>query len=147
MKILITSDLHGRVYYLDKILATSDYDLILDAGDSNLEEHQLKIRNILSVKGNTDYYLNLPFFRIIDLKIGKVLITHGHLEAVKWGLNDLQSKAKSLGVDYVIFGHTHQMMVEKINGITYLNPGSLGYEKTYIEIFNKTIRRRNLNND
>ena len=52
-----------------------------------------------------------------------------------------------LGVDYVIFGHTHQMMVEKINGITYLNPGSLGYEKTYIEIFNKTIRRRNLNND
>ena len=147
MKILITSDIHGRVCYLDKILQTSDFDLIIDAGDSNLEQHQLKIRNILSVKGNTDYYLDLPLFRIIDLEIGKVLITHGHQEAVKWGLSKLRSKAEHLAVDYDIFGHTHQLLIEEINGIKYLNPGSLGYDKTYLVIDKKQITRRELKND
>ncbi len=33
-------------------------------------------------------------------------------------------KAKELGADYALFGHTHVHLREKVDGITVLNPGS-----------------------
>lgn len=51
----------------------------------------------------------------------KIFVTHGHLydENLKWVGEQ----------DAVLFGHIHIPVAEKINGLLYLNPGSISLPK------------------
>ena len=55
MKIVVTSDSHGRVEILKRIAASEKADLYLDAGDSEREERELP--PFLSVRGNRDHLI------------------------------------------------------------------------------------------
>ncbi len=44
---------------------------------------------------------------------------------VKYGLDEIEAKAKSIDADIVIFGHTHTPLNFKKDRIIYLNPGSV----------------------
>ena len=41
-------------------------------------------------------------------------------------VHDLDIDPKAAGVDVVVSGHSHKPLVEKKNGVMYLNPGSAG---------------------
>lgn len=126
MKILITSDIHGNESNLNKIISKNqDSDFHLDAGDSNLSTSLLDNLNILSVKGNTDFFHKLPKERILEIDNKKILLIHGHTLRIKWNFNNLHYYAQQLNVDICIYGHTHRQLLEEVNGITYLNPGSV----------------------
>lgn len=126
MKILITSDIHGNERNLNKIISKhQDSDFHLDAGDSNLSTSLLDNLNILSVKGNTDFFHKLPKERILEIDNKKILLIHGHTLRIKWNFNNLHYYAQQLNVDICIYGHTHRQLLEEVNGITYLNPGSV----------------------
>lgn len=126
MKILITSDIHRDINGLNKILnKEQNNDYHFDAGDSNLKKPLLEEKSILSVKGNTDFFIKLPIQRIIKVDNKKFLIIHGHTLNVKFHLNNLVKHAKSLNVDYCLFGHTHKQFLKEAEGITFLNPGSV----------------------
>jgi putative phosphoesterase len=135
MKLLITGDIHGRSDLLEEVLnKEQDYDLHLCTGDLGIDIKTLNRHNIVAVKGNNDYYYDLPYERVIDLEGNKILLTHGHLQNVKYGLKELVDFAKSKHVDICIFGHTHQLYIEEIDHILFINPGALSNfrDKSYV---------------
>lgn len=134
MKLLITGDIHGQRDILDKVLNNeTDFDLHLNTGDLGLDIKIIDELGIIAVKGNTDYDLNLPTERLIEHKGLRILLTHGHLQNVKFGLNELIQTAQEMEVDICIFGHTLDAFYREINHITFINPGALSghYTKTY----------------
>lgn len=132
MRILITSDIHGHLDALKKLIKINQpYDYHLDAGDICLDQKQYQHNHIITVKGNNDYRSLDPYERILDLNGIKILLTHGHLEHVKFGMDRLKLKAKLHNVDLCIFGHTHQRYLFVEEGITFVNPGSVGDDLSY----------------
>jgi putative phosphoesterase len=45
---------------------------------------------------------------------------------VKTGRVGIVAKARSMGADIVLFGHTHMWMNETRDGVHLINPGSIG---------------------
>ncbi len=104
-------------------------DLILHAGDitsRELFEGLNEIAPVMAVRGNADH-LQLPEERIVDVGDIRIGMTHGHQFL---GLNAqvLGYKALEMGVDVLIFGHTHRYFHDDriFHGrrIVLLNPGS-----------------------
>jgi putative phosphoesterase len=133
MKLLITSDVHGQDERLAKVIKRhKDVDYHLNAGDMCLDEHIYKKYHIITVKGNNDFYSNEPYKRVLELEGLKVFLTHGHIEHVKYSLNQLISEANQVKAKLVIFGHTHQRYLNEDQHIKILNPGALGdFHKSY----------------
>lgn len=75
---------------------------------------------IYSVKGNCD---GGGEDYILEVEKVKILITHGDKYGVKSSLYKLLLKAKELGVNAVFYGHTHCAQIDRIEGITFVNPG------------------------
>ncbi len=126
MKILITSDMHKRVDKLELILKKhKSFDFHLDAGDSQMNLKFLEAKGIVSVKGNTDFFINLPLTRLLLIDNKKFLVVHGHVQHVKSGVKTLIDFCHNYEVDYCIFGHTHQQIVFSNKKVTFINPGAL----------------------
>ena len=127
MKILLISDVHGDQKRLEAV-----HDYHLNAGDLCLNEKQFDSGKMIIVKGNNDFFMDAPYFRVFEIDGVKIMLTHGHHEGVKRGLTALVEKAKQHHVQFCIFGHTHERFLKNIEGITFVNPGALGdYEHSY----------------
>ncbi len=62
----------------------------------------------------------------------KMMVTHGHLFEVKYGLNRIIYEAKEINCDVVLFGHTHNAVADYDEGLFILNPGSCnGYNASF----------------
>jgi predicted phosphodiesterase len=61
----------------------------------------------------------------------KLLLTHGHKFGVKNDLTDLAFECKYQNVQYGFYGHTHIAKVDEIEGVTLINPGSIGFGNSY----------------
>lgn len=133
MKMLITSDVHGNLQGLkDVIKKHKDITLHVNAGDMALDPKHYESLHIITVKGNNDFGVDLPYTRILDIDNQKIMLTHGHTEHVKFTLEKLKLKAKLEGVNIVIFGHTHERYLMVEEGIMFINPGALGdYHQSY----------------
>jgi putative phosphoesterase len=134
MKLLITGDIHGRNDVLQKVLKKEKtFDLHLNTGDIGLDVATIEAAKMIAVKGNNDFYLDLPTERLIEFQGLKILLTHGHLQNVKYGLNELILMAKEMDADICIFGHTHDPFYRRMDNIIFINPGALTgqKEKTY----------------
>ena len=77
------------------------------------------------VPGNCDYQQE-PEVRILILDGFSILICHGHTYSVKQSYLSLQYAAQEKGVRVALFGHTHRVFYDQHNGVSYLNPGSIG---------------------
>jgi putative phosphoesterase len=81
---------------------------------------------VYAVRGNCDYYSDLPQWLTCELDGIPVLFTHGHLFGVKYDLIELEDAARSVGARIVLFGHTHEAYLREDEALTVLNPGSIG---------------------
>lgn len=142
MKLLITSDIHGDLEALLKVIKKhQDVDYHLNAGDMCLDQKIWEKHHIVSVKGNNDFGSNLPYIRVLDFDGIRILLTHGHLEHVKFGMERIKLKAKVNDVQIVIFGHTHERYLMAEEGILFINPGALsGYHKSYAIYENNQVQ-------
>lgn len=68
-------------------------------------------------------------------------MVHGHNHDVYFDIFKLYLLAKSEGADYVLYGHTHQQLVEEYEGITIINPGAFK-EGNYAFILDGQIHLR-----
>lgn len=132
MKVGIIGDTHGSNESLTKILqAFSEVELFLHTGDhwqdGALVEQKTGIP-VLTVKGNCDRG-EMSDELVFTLSGKRFFLTHGHMYGVKYGLGILIARATELSADYCVFGHTHRTMLEKRNGIWFLNPGSLTWPR------------------
>ncbi|MBM7617583.1 putative phosphoesterase [Weissella uvarum] len=127
MDYLIASDAHGD----QKILAqlANDYrdrvKAMFYVGDSELRHDDDVFNDFLPVIGNMDMDSLFPDDREYQDVDVKIYIAHGHLYHTEMDLSRLIEAAAHKDVDVVLTGHTHQLGAEMIDGILYLNPGSI----------------------
>lgn len=150
MKLMIASDIHGSLKYLNKLLdcykeETPDKLILLgdilyhgprnDLPDEyNPKEVINKLNeikdNILCVRGNCDtevdqMVLNFPIladYAILYHESKLIFITHGH----KFNIDNPPMLKKG---DILLHGHTHIPACENCGNFFYLNPGSVSIPK------------------
>ncbi|MBP0723919.1 metallophosphoesterase [Bacillus sp. RG28] len=138
MKALIISDSHGL---RDELLVISErhmnnVDVMIHCGDSELELNGKELQDYKVVRGNCDFIGAFPEELVHNLGEYKLFATHGHLYGIKQSLQSLYYRSQEVGAKIVCFGHSHIMGAELINGVLFINPGSillprLRKEKTY----------------
>lgn len=80
--------------------------------------------NLHQVRGDYDKDITLPDKKIIQIGNFKLGLIHGH-QIVPWGDSEsLSALQRSMDVDILISGHTHQFQVSQIDGKCLINPGS-----------------------
>lgn len=133
MLIAVVSDTHRAIKYINlaKELIKSA-DILIHLGD-NIDDVEI-IKSgfkgeVYAVAGNCDYSGKYPKEAIIEVNGRKIFFTHGDLYGVKHSMNNIYYRGKELDVDIVLFGHTHQQVIEEKNGIILMNPGSISLPK------------------
>lgn len=127
MKIAVAADTHGRIEGLKKQLINEKPERLFFAGDflsdARRLAHHLGIESD-AVLGNCDGRTAGDWEKVLELAGKRFYIVHGHQFGVKGSLNSLFYRGQELGVDAVIFGHTHVACCEQVSGMWMLNPGS-----------------------
>lgn len=130
MKALVFSDSHGKLDNLIEVLKLHpDYEAIFHLGD--LEEDDRHLRNltpypVYMVKGNCDYYSQSASSLTIQWQGKRIAMCHGHRYiGYNDGVEPLRYFAEQQKADIVLFGHTHEPLLQELDGRTYLNPGSI----------------------
>lgn len=150
MKYLIASDIHGSLYYCEKLIEAfrrEKADRLILLGDilyhgprndlpkgydpkgviALLNAHR---ERILCVRGNCDtevdqMVLTFPIladFAALELGDKLVYLTHGH----RYHIDQLPPLCKG---DILLYGHTHIPLCKEKNGVLCLNPGSVSIPK------------------
>lgn len=128
-RILVLSDSHGNVNNMIYAVKETDPDMIIHLGDCWTDAARLKTKfphiPMEQVPGNCDCSQEFEE-RILIIEGKHILICHGHTLNVKANYMSLQYAAEEREVDAALFGHTHRVFYATHNGVTYLNPGSIG---------------------
>ena len=108
MKVLVISDTHGNVNRAFTAHTRSEpVDVVIHLGDGSADADLMREAldvPIINVAGNCD---------------------PGDAYQVKSGLARLRQRAEEIGVDSVLFGHTHLGVLENHAGLLLVNPGTL----------------------
>jgi hypothetical protein len=130
MRIGIVSDTHDRV--LPGLhAALAGVDEILHAGDIATSEALAEIETIapvIAVAGNMDdpaLAHGLPMETLLDRDGVRIALLHGH-RAGHASVDDLVYRYDGSGADLVVWGHIHEPVSRRVNGVTYFNPGTAG---------------------
>ncbi|MDY3006659.1 phosphodiesterase [Anaerococcus sp. AGMB00486] len=144
MKIGVISDTHGSLFYTKKALEKlGKCDKIIHLGDvlyhgprnpvhetykpKELAEF-LKRLDIIYIRGNCDSDVDCMVTeadiytkeRFLDFGEVKIYAVHGYEES----LDERVKRAKEFGADTLLFGHSHIKVMDNIDGINVINPGS-----------------------
>ncbi len=129
MRVGVLSDTHGAIEKAMRAIQKKmgEIDALIHAGD--LYSDALQLRSLLSipvyaVSGNCDIFSQGQEELVFSLEGCKFYITHGHLYRVKNDLQLLRERAKEIGAQVTVFGHTHIPCNRKEGGILLFNPGS-----------------------
>lgn len=134
MKILVFSDSHSSVAFMQRCVRTVQPDVMVHLGDylrdgMTLRETFCSIP-LYQVPGNCDGYIappGCPFVQIHEIGGVRFYMTHGHQHGVKTFLGALLGAARDSGADMVLYGHTHRVDCRREeDGLWVLNPGSSG---------------------
>ena len=144
MRIGLVSDTHGLVR-TEALEALRGVDHILHAGDVGGERviaALAAIAPVTAVRGNNDideWGRTLPDTDLVELGGAWIYLVHD--------LGDLDIDPAAAGVDVVMSGHSHKPGLFEEEGVTYVNPGSIGPRRFtlpislgYLMIGNGTVR-------
>lgn len=131
--LLVISDTHNLLFEYPRIFDIMDEcDYIIHLGDGSGDISAL-IKSyrgkVVYVRGNNDNCGERE--KIFTAEGVDILLTHGDAYSVKYTYSGLVERALETGVKYVMYGHTHEADIHSENGITLINPGSLGFGGTY----------------
>ncbi len=146
MKLLIFADSHGRGIGMVAAIEREKPDGVIHLGDHAGDARDLQriypLLPIYRVRGNNDFDADVPLQAAIQPDNVSIYITHGHRDRVSmmsWGR--VPQNAREQGCRLAFFGHTHRMLLERVDGVTVCNPGSIslprggpaGYARLTIE--------------
>lgn len=146
--LLVLSDSHGNIAAINQLLTDMDrYDKIVFLGDG--------WRDILSVRdawpmqtevvrGNCDSDCPWEGDNVFYAGGVRFFATHGDRYGVRGSRRMLAQAARAHDATVALYGHTHQALVETVDGVLCINPGHTCYPTataTYcvIEIVNSKI--------
>lgn len=134
-KILVVSDTHGHDINLKRVISEcGPFEMLLHLGDTEgsddyIRSYAGKDCAVHIVRGNNDYFANVPSEEEIMIGSTRALLTHGHRYNVSLSLEKLAHEAKVRDCTLAIYGHTHIPYLGEYKGITLLNPGSISYPR------------------
>lgn len=130
MKILVFSDSHGTLKYMEAAIAAQKPDHIVHLGDYVRDAEALRIRfpqiPITNVPGNCDYGDPSPTDKVITLDGIRIFMTHGHRYQVKYMYLRAIYAALEQEANILLFGHTHRAECFEEKGLWAMNPGAAG---------------------
>lgn len=131
MKCLVVSDSHGDRDIVVRLLETyrNQVDAIFHCGDSELSDDDPLLKDMYIVQGNMDFDTHMPIEVQTTVDDVTVYMTHGHVFGVNMGLDHLLANATAAHARLAFFGHTHQLGVERREGVLVLNPGSITFPR------------------
>jgi putative phosphoesterase len=146
-KVVVLSDTHGNFSAIDKILPImeeSDYVFHLGDYERDILSYSKELKNkIYSVKGNCD---GGGEEQVLEVEGVKIMLVHGDRYGVKGTLTNLFYRAKELNVNAVFYGHTHVSSIDEVDGIKFINPGSMNKfsqnSYCYVVIYNGKITEK-----
>lgn len=133
MRVLIVSDTHGKHGNLDRALERAGHiDVFIHLGD--VEGGEIYIDAVVEcekhiVRGNNDFFSDLPREEEFMLGSKRVFITHGHNYYVSLDPEMIKEEGRARKADIVMYGHTHKPYLDVEEDITVLNPGSLSFPR------------------
>jgi len=92
-----------------------------DVGDPEILRELSKIASLTVVRGNTDkghWAEALPETAMLEFGPTYIYVVHD--------LAALDISPKAAGVSVVVYGHSHQPLIDRRDGVIYVNPGSAG---------------------
>lgn len=126
MQVLVMSDTHGDRQVIEKVRGFyPNAAALIHCGDSELPFSHPALEGMQKVRGNCDLESAFPEEAVFDVDGVKFFVTHGHLFNVKSSILSLSYRAEEVGAQIACFGHSHLLGAEMIDGILYINPGSL----------------------
>ena len=128
MRLGVVSDSHGFTGRLQTILMVMEAEKKLDGlihlGDGYYDLQDLGVDlPVWQVAGNCDF-LCRDTFNVADVSGARLALTHGHLQHVREGVDELLALAVEQGAHAVLYGHTHVQKMMWKNGVLLLNPGA-----------------------
>jgi len=129
MRILVISDTHGNFPLAFKSCTLAEpFDVLIHLGDggedASLLEDALEVR-VIHIAGNCDLGSTSPRELLWEFEGKRLLLVHGDAYGVKYGLARLDKRAREVGADAVLFGHTHRATITNLSGILAVNPGTM----------------------
>lgn len=131
MVIGVVSDTHGLLRP-ELLPALAGVEHILhcgDVGDAGILDELRGLAPVTAVRGNIDTHgacAQLPATEIAELGGRAFYLLHS--------IDELDLKPEAAGFAAVLFGHSHQPLVEMRRGVLYLNPGSAGPKRFSLPI-------------
>ncbi len=140
----VISDTHGLVRP-EAVAALQGVSLIIHAGDVGTREvlEQLRIvAPVVAVRGNTDqdyWARELPLTEVVEIGMVSFYVLHN--------VNELDLDPVVSGFSAVISGHSHQPLIDRRNGVLFLNPGSAGARrlKLHPSLAVLTVKQKSIN--
>ena len=132
MKVLVFSDSHGAVNYIDEMLfKENDCQTVFFLGDGMSEVTRIMARypekKFIVAKGNNDWHsdADTEAYKYIDGVT--IMACHGHKFNVRFSLRELLTSATSVRANVALYGHTHKsaMYNDPVTGVCAINPGAL----------------------
>ena len=136
-RIALFSDTHGNAQAIREALnGCGPFDLIFHLGDGVRDgqrvagEFQIPF---FGVTGNEDYVADLPDREVVTVEQWTFYLLHGHQAeinryqkkaAFEKRLLKISKTAQTANAQVVLFGHTHQLFINTIHGMTFCNPGN-----------------------
>ena len=126
MKVLIVSDTHKSHRNLEKIIEREQpFQMLIHLGDVEGGEDYIEALAdcpVHIVRGNNDFFSELPGEQEFFIEGRHIFATHGHVFHEK----NLPMLKKG---DILLHGHTHVPVCHETEQYTYLNPGSVSIPK------------------
>jgi uncharacterized protein len=119
----VISDTHGLLRR-EAVAALRGSDLIIHAGDVGNPDVIKELSGMApthAVRGNVDtggWAARLPMTELVDVGAHRFYVLHQ--------VSQLDLDPADLGFAAVVFGHSHQPLIETRAGVLFLNPGSAG---------------------
>ena len=132
LRAAVFSDTHANTARMLAAARRLDPDVLIHLGDHARDAEVLRRafpeRPLYVVRGNCDMRSSLSSALVCTVGGVCVFATHGHLYNVRYepALDTLAAAAQDAGATVALFGHTHHACLEKQQGITLLNPGTIG---------------------
>ena len=133
MQFLVFSDSHGDTNRMALVLRRNpDIKSVIFLGDGMGDLEVLArlypTHSFRAVRGNCDgLMLDYPIEDVFTLYGKTVFLCHGHTLGVKGGVGAAVERAKEVGADVLLFGHTHRPIEEyrSEQELYICNPGSI----------------------
>lgn len=127
--VVVVSDSHGTKAALEKLFPIfSESDYILHLGDTSADGSYIRKTfpdKTFIVNGNCDFERLGENELTLDIEQVKIFACHGDMYGVKYGCDRLVYRARELGCNVALFGHTHTPCERQIGDVLIFNPGTI----------------------